>query len=47
MEGLADIFRSLYGVDLVPVATRPGELWADEVTKLAVQHESEVWRAGH
>lgn len=42
IEGLSDIFSHLYGVKLLPVPTRPGELWADDVHKLAVTHETEV-----
>eukprot|EP00123_Amoebidium_parasiticum_P016409 comp23415_c0_seq1/m.38924 comp23415_c0_seq1/g.38924 ORF comp23415_c0_seq1/g.38924 comp23415_c0_seq1/m.38924 type:complete len:735 (-) comp23415_c0_seq1:23-2227(-) len=41
MEGLDTIFQSLFGVSLVPVPTAPGELWAPDVIKLAVQHEKE------
>lgn len=42
MEGLADIYRQLYGIDIVPMATQPGEVWSEDVRKLAVVHESEV-----
>ncbi|KNC80975.1 hypothetical protein SARC_06671 [Sphaeroforma arctica JP610] len=33
-EGLADIHRNLYGVDIVPVHTLPGEVWDPHVVKL-------------
>ncbi|XP_064615682.1 mitochondrial intermediate peptidase-like [Liolophura sinensis] len=41
MEGLNNIFRSLFGVSLQPVETEPGELWSFDVHKLAVVHEKE------
>jgi Zn-dependent oligopeptidase len=42
IDGLSDIFSHLFGVRLVPAPTLPGELWAGDVHKLAVMHESEV-----
>jgi len=37
MSGLDHLFRSLYGVALVPTPTCPGETWCDDVIKLTVQ----------
>jgi Zn-dependent oligopeptidase len=34
MEGLNELFQSLYGVELVVEETREGELWAQDVFKL-------------
>ena len=40
MEGLNELFQALYGVELVVETARPGELWSDDVFKLAVsQHD--------
>ena len=37
MEGLNDLFQSLYGVELVVETPRPGELWSADVFKLSVR----------
>ncbi|KAK9730095.1 Peptidase family M3 [Popillia japonica] len=41
MEGLSNIFSSLYGITLQDVPLKPGEAWVNDVYKLAVTHESE------
>lgn len=41
MEGLSNIFSSLYGIRLEDVPLQPGEVWVSDVYKLAVIHESE------
>ncbi|XP_065644026.1 mitochondrial intermediate peptidase [Hydra vulgaris] len=41
MDGLNIIFTSLYGVSLNVVTAGPGELWASDVQKVEVRHESE------
>ncbi|XP_043242923.1 mitochondrial intermediate peptidase-like [Amphibalanus amphitrite] len=41
MRGLSALFGRLYGVRLEAEEARPGELWAPDVQKLAVVHESE------
>eukprot|EP00092_Neocalanus_flemingeri_P039565 GFUD01043081.1.p1 GENE.GFUD01043081.1~~GFUD01043081.1.p1 ORF type:complete len:706 (-),score=245.82 GFUD01043081.1:139-2256(-) len=42
MEGLNELFQSLYGVELVVEDTREGELWAQDVFKLAVKDSSQL-----
>merc|ERR1719466_600349 len=42
MEGLNELFQSLYGVELVVEETREGELWAQDVFKLAVKDSSQL-----
>jgi len=42
MEGLNDLFQSLYGVELVVEETKEGELWAQDVFKLAVKDSSKT-----
>jgi len=46
MEGLNELFQALYGVELVVETARPGELWSDDVFKLAVK-SAEVGLLGH
>ena len=41
MEGLNLVFQSLYGITLEPVEAEKGELWADDVQKLGVNHKKE------
>lgn len=41
MEGLSNIFSSLYQITLQDVPLKPGEAWVNDVYKLAVIHESE------
>ncbi|XP_022107562.1 mitochondrial intermediate peptidase-like [Acanthaster planci] len=41
MDGLSLIFSKLYGVTLENVEAERGELWAPDVLKLAVTHETE------
>ncbi|XP_014680924.1 PREDICTED: mitochondrial intermediate peptidase-like [Priapulus caudatus] len=41
MEGLNELFRSLYNVTLEHEPVEGGEVWCDEVYKLAVLHEEE------
>ncbi|GJQ73698.1 hypothetical protein Trydic_g14033 [Trypoxylus dichotomus] len=41
MEGLSNIFNSLYGIMLQDVPLKLGEAWVNDVYKLAVIHESE------
>jgi len=40
MEGLNDLFQSLYGVEMVVEEARDGELWSPDVFKLAVRDSS-------
>jgi intermediate peptidase len=40
MEGLNDLFRSLYGVSLSVEPVQDGELWSPDVFKLAVSEEN-------
>uniref|UniRef100_A0A673C6I7 Mitochondrial intermediate peptidase n=1 Tax=Sphaeramia orbicularis TaxID=375764 RepID=A0A673C6I7_9TELE len=41
MEGLNNLFTQLYGVSLMSEPPRAGEVWSDDVRKLAVVHETE------
>ena len=41
MEGLDNLFRSLYGTRLSAMQPEQGEVWSPDVKKLAVVHESE------
>ncbi|XP_077987741.1 mitochondrial intermediate peptidase-like [Glandiceps talaboti] len=41
MDGLSLIFTSLYGIQLLDEETKPGEIWAPDVKKVAVVHETE------
>lgn len=41
MDGLSGLFTQLYGVSLLSEPPRAGEVWAEDVRKLAVVHESE------
>ncbi|XP_076001295.1 mitochondrial intermediate peptidase-like [Genypterus blacodes] len=41
MEGLSMLFSRLYGVTLTSELPRAGEVWSDDVRKLAVAHETE------
>ncbi|XP_052784230.1 mitochondrial intermediate peptidase-like [Mya arenaria] len=41
MEGLSTLFQGLFGITLENMQPGAGELWHDEVYKLAVTHESE------
>ncbi|GAB6021310.1 hypothetical protein CHUAL_003925 [Chamberlinius hualienensis] len=41
MEGLNKLLNSLYGVSLQLIDAENGELWSDDVYKLAVTHETE------
>ncbi|XP_030632958.1 mitochondrial intermediate peptidase [Chanos chanos] len=41
MEGLNSLFSQLFGVSLLAEHPSAGELWSDDVRKLAVVHESE------
>ena len=40
MEGLNELFQSLYGVELVVEKPQPGELWSEDVFKLSVRSQS-------
>ena len=42
MEGLNDLFQSLYGVRLAVERTEDGELWSPEVFKLAVLDDNKL-----
>ena len=42
MEGLNDLFQSLYGVELVVETPESGELWSSEVCKLAVRDSHQL-----
>jgi len=37
MEGLNELFQYLYGVEVLMEETREGEVWAQDVLKLAVK----------
>ncbi|KAG8002139.1 Mitochondrial intermediate peptidase [Nibea albiflora] len=41
MEGLNNLFTQLYGVSLVSEDTSAGEVWSEDVRKVAVVHETE------
>lgn len=41
MNGLSQLFNSLYGVSLVTEEAHHGELWSNDVRKVAVVHETE------
>ncbi|XP_056139403.1 mitochondrial intermediate peptidase-like [Lampris incognitus] len=41
MEGLNNLFSQLYGVSLMSEHSSVGEVWSDDVRKLAVVHETE------
>uniref|UniRef100_A0A8C6UF23 Mitochondrial intermediate peptidase n=1 Tax=Neogobius melanostomus TaxID=47308 RepID=A0A8C6UF23_9GOBI len=41
MEGLNNLFSQLYGVSLMSEHPRAGEVWSEDVRKLAVVHETE------
>ncbi|XP_024910966.1 mitochondrial intermediate peptidase [Cynoglossus semilaevis] len=41
MEGLNNLFSQLYGVSLVSQQPSAGEVWSEDVRKLAVVHETE------
>lgn len=41
MEGLNNLFTQLYGVSLMSEHPRAGEVWSEDVRKLAVVHETE------
>lgn len=41
MQGLSRLFQSIYGIRFVPVETRPGEIWRDDVRRLDVVSEDE------
>ncbi|XP_029922854.1 mitochondrial intermediate peptidase [Myripristis murdjan] len=41
MEGLNNLFSQLYGVSLMSEHPSAGEVWSDDVRKLAVVHETE------
>lgn len=41
MEGLDNLFQSLFDVSLEVVETEPGELWCNDVFKLQVKHSAE------
>uniref|UniRef100_A0A3B5R269 Mitochondrial intermediate peptidase n=1 Tax=Xiphophorus maculatus TaxID=8083 RepID=A0A3B5R269_XIPMA len=41
MEGLNNLFSQLYGVSLMSEHPGPGEVWSEDVRKLAVVHETE------
>lgn len=41
MEGLNSLFTQLYGVSLMSEHPRAGEVWSEDVRKLAVVHETE------
>ncbi|KAM7413409.1 hypothetical protein PAMA_020682 [Pampus argenteus] len=41
MEGLNNLFSQLYGVSLMSEPPSAGEVWSDDVRKLAVVHETE------
>ncbi|MED6247195.1 hypothetical protein ATANTOWER_004240 [Ataeniobius toweri] len=41
MEGLNNLFSQLYGVSLMSEHPGAGEMWSDDVRKLAVVHETE------
>ncbi|CAH1781830.1 unnamed protein product [Owenia fusiformis] len=41
MEGLNNLFKSIFGVTLENVDPSPGELWHSDIYKLAVTHETD------
>ncbi|XP_037952357.1 mitochondrial intermediate peptidase [Teleopsis dalmanni] len=41
MEGLDNLMQSLFGITLKNVEMEPGEIWHNDIYKLAVMHESE------
>lgn len=41
MQGLSRLFQSIYGIRFVPVETRRGEIWRDDVRRLDVVSEDE------
>ena len=41
LQGLGNLFHSLFGVRLEKVPTKPGEIWHEDVIKLAFVHEDE------
>jgi len=42
MDGLNELFQSIYGVEMVVEETKEGELWASDVFKLAVRDSTNV-----
>ena len=41
MQGLSRLFDRLYGIQLIPCQTKPGETWESNVRRLNVVHEDE------
>ncbi|XP_018336181.2 mitochondrial intermediate peptidase, partial [Agrilus planipennis] len=41
MDGLNTLFKNLFGISLINVETKSGEVWANDIYKLAVVHETE------
>ncbi|ANB12086.1 Oct1p [Sugiyamaella lignohabitans] len=41
MQGLSRLFTRIYGISFVPIETKPGEVWDDEVRRLDVVSETE------
>ena len=41
LDGLGNIFRRLFGVTMETIPTKRGEIWDDDVIKLAFVHESD------
>lgn len=41
LQGISDVFKSLYGITLEPEEIHIGETWHTDVRKLAVVHETE------
>ncbi|KAF5118930.1 hypothetical protein DV454_000294 [Geotrichum candidum] len=41
MQGLSKLFQNIYGIRFVPVETKPGEIWRDDVRRLDVISEDD------
>ena len=41
LDGLGNLFRCLFGVTMETIPTKQGEIWDDDVIKLAFVHESD------
>lgn len=41
MQGLSNLFKSIYGIQLIPENTKPGETWSSEVRRLNAVSESD------
>lgn len=41
MQGLSRLFQNIYGIRFIPVETKPGEVWRDDIRRLDVVSETE------